>query len=104
MSRFDLHIYDDRSDVDTQPLGPRPLDLPEDATDDQIVEEIKRYARYADPSRPFEIEHWDGPFNNGWQLVYLDGPSDDTRRFATTLGKANRLIARARADRARAEE
>jgi hypothetical protein len=70
-----LRIYDDRSDA-PQPIGPLTLDVPEDASDDEITEAIRREA---DSSRRYAIHRRHGSINPGWQLVYYD----DTSNLAT---------------------
>jgi len=61
-----LRVYDDRLAV-PQPTGPVAIEVPDDATDDQIVEAI---SELADHSRPFRIRRVDGCINPGWLLIY----------------------------------
>ena len=56
--RTHLRIHDDESDV-PQPSGSVGLDVPESATDEEIIVEIER--TWADPSRPHVID-----FKGGW--------------------------------------
>jgi hypothetical protein len=68
-----LRIYDDHSDV-PQPSGPVRVDVPEGATDEQVIAKIQECAN---PERPFRITFSDGAvgglrINPGWKLLYLD--------------------------------
>jgi hypothetical protein len=67
--RVYLRTYDHLSEV-PQPSGPVVLEVPDGATDDQIIEVIEREG---DQARPFTIERRDGLVNPGWALAYVDG-------------------------------
>ena len=70
--RRHLRIYDDNDRETPQPAGPVALDVPEDATDDEIRRVIERDV--ANRSRPFTIRFNGGNINGpGWRLIYLDG-------------------------------
>jgi hypothetical protein len=62
-----LRIYDDLSDM-PQPTGPVGVEVPDEATDDQIIEAL---SREGDHSRPFAIERRNECINPGWALAYL---------------------------------
>lgn len=74
----ELRIYDDRSDA-PQPVGPVALDVPDDATDDQVIEAIRE--GWADRSRTFVIGRQDGAINPGWKLLYPAEQDETLRRI-----------------------
>jgi hypothetical protein len=69
-----LRIYDDTSDV-PQPQGPVILNVPDGASDEQIVEQIRR--EWVDPARPAFVRYRGGDINPGWGIYYA--PAEATR-------------------------
>jgi hypothetical protein len=75
--KVDLRTYDDHSDV-PQPAGPVGVEVPDGATEAEIVAAIER--DWADPERPYTIQYDDGRLGRapitvngpGWRLFYLD--------------------------------
>jgi hypothetical protein len=67
--RRHVRVYD-RHGGPTQPTGPAEVDVPEGATDEEIIAAIRR--EYVNPSRPADIEWRGGNINRGWAVRYRD--------------------------------
>lgn len=97
MTTISVRTYDHRSDA-PQPLGPVGLEVPDGASDEQIIEQIRR--EWVDPSRPADIKWSDGgssslfAINRGWAVIYLDRPLtyDHPRWSEFAEGVATSLI------------